>query len=47
MPETFLEEFLKDRSVDVEDEDSLAALAKRFRVSAMALQFRLMAMQEL
>lgn len=46
MPEAFLEEFLKDKSVDVEDEDGLAALAKRFRVSSMALQFRLMAMQE-
>ncbi len=46
MPEAFLKEFLKDKSVDVEDEDSLAILAKRFRVSTMALQFRLLAFQE-
>nr|WP_303649485.1 ImmA/IrrE family metallo-endopeptidase [Asticcacaulis machinosus] len=46
MPETFLREFLRDKSLDVEDEESLSELARRFKVSTMALQFRLLAFQE-
>jgi Zn-dependent peptidase ImmA (M78 family) len=40
MPERFIQTHLKDRAVDLEDED-LAALAKRFGVSTQALTFRL------
>jgi len=42
MPERFVYRFLKDRIVDLEDEEFLAGLAKRFSVSTQALTYRLM-----
>ena len=42
MPETFLNTALGGRSVDIEDDDAIDALARRFRVSSAAMRFRLM-----
>jgi Zn-dependent peptidase ImmA (M78 family) len=42
MPERFLHHELKGQSVDLEDEDRLANLAKIFGVSVQALMFRLL-----
>jgi Zn-dependent peptidase ImmA (M78 family) len=41
MPERFVQAHLKDKTVDLEDEELLTALAKRFGVSTQALTFRL------
>lgn len=42
MPERFIQEHLKGRTVDLEDEDLLNALARRFGVSSQALTYRLL-----
>ena len=42
MPARFIYPHLKDRTVDLEDDDFLANLAKRFGVSSQALTFRLL-----
>jgi Zn-dependent peptidase ImmA (M78 family) len=42
MPERFIHAFLKGRAVDLEDDDFLASLAKRFGVSTQALTYRLL-----
>lgn len=42
MPARFIHHQLKDRTVDLEDDDFLANLAKRFGVSSQALTFRLL-----
>jgi hypothetical protein len=41
MPEAFLSTAVGDRKLDLEDADLLMPLAKKFRVSLMALQHRL------
>jgi Zn-dependent peptidase ImmA (M78 family) len=41
MPQDLLLAILNGRSVDLEDDDAVAALAKRFRVSEAAMRFRL------
>ncbi|MER8600521.1 ImmA/IrrE family metallo-endopeptidase [Mesorhizobium sp. M0601] len=41
MPRDLLLAMLDGRSVDLEDDDAVAALAKRFRVSEAAMRFRL------
>lgn len=41
MPEAFLVQELDGRSVDLEDDDAVASLAKRFRVSEAAMRLRL------
>jgi Zn-dependent peptidase ImmA (M78 family) len=41
MPERFIQAHLKDKTVDLEDDEFLAALAKRFGVSTQALTYRL------
>jgi len=41
MPAEFLKAALGDRSIDIEDDEAVAALAKRFRVSEAAMRFRL------
>ena len=41
MPTGFLISALEDRSVDLEDDKAVAALAKRFRVSDAAMRYRL------
>jgi Zn-dependent peptidase ImmA (M78 family) len=41
MPELFLQKLLKGETVDLEDEDRVAQLARRFGVSNQALVFRL------
>jgi Zn-dependent peptidase ImmA (M78 family) len=41
MPRHFLEPLIGSRGIDLEDDDAIAALAKRFRVSTAALRFRL------
>jgi len=40
MPQMLLEAVLGERSIDLEDEDAIASLAKRFRVSDAAMRFR-------
>lgn len=42
MPERFIHSYLKDRTVDLEDDEFLANLANRFGVSSQALTFRLL-----
>jgi Zn-dependent peptidase ImmA (M78 family) len=42
MPERFIHPHLKDKTVDLEDDEFLANLAKRFGVSSQALTFRLL-----
>jgi Zn-dependent peptidase ImmA (M78 family) len=46
IPEDLLLEALDGRSVDLEDDESIAVLAKRFRVSEAAMRFRLTALGE-
>jgi Zn-dependent peptidase ImmA (M78 family) len=41
MPHNLLLAILNNRSVDLEDDEAIAALAKRFRVSEAAMRFRL------
>ncbi len=41
MPTSFLEGVLDGRSVDLEDDEAVMALAKRFKVSETAMRFRL------
>ncbi|WP_428150908.1 ImmA/IrrE family metallo-endopeptidase [Brevundimonas sp.] len=41
MPEGLLDVVLGGRNVDLEDEEAVAAAARKFRVSSTALQFRL------
>jgi len=41
MPKALLSKILDGRTVDLEDDEMIASLAKRFRVSAAALRFRL------
>lgn len=41
MPDALLQEVLDGRTVDLEDDEMISALAKRFRVSETALRFRL------
>jgi len=41
MPQTLLAEALAGRTVDLEDDEMIASLAKRFRVSETALRYRL------
>jgi Zn-dependent peptidase ImmA (M78 family) len=41
MPRAFLLALLDGRSVDLEDDEAVATLAKRFRVSEAAMRFRL------
>jgi Zn-dependent peptidase ImmA (M78 family) len=43
MPQFLLTEFLGDRTIDLEDDDMIQSLAKRFKVSEAALRFRLAA----
>jgi Zn-dependent peptidase ImmA (M78 family) len=42
MPERLIRGYLKDRAVDLEDDESLANLARQFEVSSQALTFRLL-----
>jgi len=42
MPERFISPYLADRTVDLEDDEFLANLAKKFGVSSQALTFRLL-----
>ena len=46
MPADFLAAVLDGRSVDLEDDEAIASLAKRFRVSEAAMRFRLSSMGE-
>ena len=41
MPERFVHHYLRDKTVDLEDESFLTGLAQRFGVSVQALTFRL------
>lgn len=41
MPEPLLDDALDGRNVDLEDDEAVEALAKKFRVSITALQYRL------
>jgi Zn-dependent peptidase ImmA (M78 family) len=41
MPKKFLEAVLNGRAVDLEDDEAIAALAKRFKVSEAAMRHRL------
>jgi Zn-dependent peptidase ImmA (M78 family) len=41
MPSTMLEAVLNGKSVDLEDDEAVMALAKRFRVSGAAIRYRL------
>lgn len=41
MPHTLLTAVLDGRTIDLEDDDSVAALAKKFKVSQAAMRFRL------
>jgi Zn-dependent peptidase ImmA (M78 family) len=41
MPESLLKAAFEGQSVDLEDDDAVAALAKRFKVSEAAMRFRL------
>jgi Zn-dependent peptidase ImmA (M78 family) len=41
MPAKFVKAALEGRAIDLEDDDAVAALAKRFRVSEAAMRFRL------
>jgi Zn-dependent peptidase ImmA (M78 family) len=41
MPKDILEDMLSEMSLDIEDEDSLEALAKKFKVSKATLQYRI------
>lgn len=43
MPESILEKMLDVSSVDLDDTESLQAIARKFKVSLSALQYRLMA----
>jgi Zn-dependent peptidase ImmA (M78 family) len=45
VPAQLLAAFLNGRSIDLEDDEAVAALAKRFRVSEAAMRFRLDALQ--
>lgn len=47
MPTDLLRAALKGRSVDLEDDEAVAALAKRFRVSEAAMRHRLDALGEI
>jgi Zn-dependent peptidase ImmA (M78 family) len=46
MPESLLKAALEGRSVDLEDDDAVATLAKRFKVSEAAMRFRLSTLGE-
>jgi Zn-dependent peptidase ImmA (M78 family) len=46
MPESLLKAALEGQSVDLEDDEAVAALAKRFRVSEAAMRFRLSTLGE-
>ncbi len=46
MPRELLLAILDGRSVDLEDDDAVAVLAKRFRVSEAAMRFRLVSLGE-
>jgi Zn-dependent peptidase ImmA (M78 family) len=46
MPTDLLVAALGGRSVDLEDDEAIASLAKRFRVSEAAMRFRLNSMGE-
>ena len=46
MPTRLLESALKGRSVDLEDDKAVAALAKRFKVSDAAMRYRLSSLGE-
>ena len=46
MPADLLMAALDGRSVDLEDDEAIASLAKRFRVSEAAIRFRLSSMGE-
>lgn len=41
MPEAFLKDALDDAGLDIEDDDSVEALARKFRVSPSAMRYRL------
>lgn len=41
MPEALLRELIEPTGLDIEDDDKIEALAKRFRVSASAMRYRL------
>lgn len=41
MPEHFLKSALNGRAIDMEDDEAVTALAKRFKVSEAAMRFRL------
>lgn len=41
MPQKFLREAVDDHGLDLDDDDEVAALAKRFKVSPSAMRFRL------
>jgi len=45
IPEDLLEEILAGRSLDIEDVDMVASLAKRFKVSEAAMKYRLLAFE--
>ena len=40
MPKRFLEDVLNGRAIDLEDDEAIAALAKRFKVSEAAMRHR-------
>lgn len=42
MPETLLEASVDGRRIDLEDDEAIAVLARRFRVSQAAMRYRLM-----
>jgi Zn-dependent peptidase ImmA (M78 family) len=46
MPESLLKAALEGQSVDLEDDEAVAALAKRFKVSEAAMRFRLSTLGE-
>ena len=46
VPTEFLRSALKSRSVDLEDDEAVAALAKRFKVSDAAMRYRLSSLGE-
>ncbi|WP_040620660.1 ImmA/IrrE family metallo-endopeptidase [Rhodovulum sp. PH10] len=47
MPMSFLKQALAGKSIDIDDEKSLEALAKKFRVSRQALEYRMRKLTEL
>lgn len=46
MPSFLIASALGDRSVDLEDEEAVVALAKRFKVSPAAMRYRLSSLEE-